>query len=151
MAFMLDGHVFEVQRLYPQIYLACHVDHIRAATTKWRLSARDGSILSHLSTRYGMSPRALAAHIGVVPSTLSAVLTRLEKLGYIKNIPRKDDRRKREVWLTSAGVRAMSATSVLDAGRIRQMLKQLTPNERDEAIRGLALLGRAACALKEEK
>jgi DNA-binding MarR family transcriptional regulator len=98
-----------------------------------------------------MSPRSLASHLGVVPSTLSAALTRLEKLGYIKNITRKDDRRKREVWLTAAGARAMSATSVLDARRIREMLKQLTPNERDEAIRGLALLGRAACALKEEK
>jgi DNA-binding MarR family transcriptional regulator len=151
MASMLDRHVFEIQRLYPQIYLACHVDHIRASTTKWRLSSRDGSILSHLSTRYGMSPRTLASHLGVMPSTLSAAVTKLEKLGYLKNIPGKDDRRKREVWLTAAGARAMSETSVLDARRIREMLKQLTPTERDEAIRGLALLGRAACAVKEEK
>jgi len=151
MACMLDGHVYEIQRLYPQIYLACHVEHIRAATTKWRLSSRDASILSHLSTRSGMSPRSLASHLGVVPSTLSAALTKLEKFGYIKNVTRNDDRRKREVWLTAAGMRAMSATSVLDARRIRQMLKQLTPNERDDAIRGLALLGRAASALKEEK
>ena len=151
MACMLNGHVYEIQRLYPQIYLACHVEHIRAATTKWRLSSRDASILSHLSTRSGMSPRSLASHLGVVPSTLSAALTKLEKFGYIKNVTRNDDRRKREVWLTAAGMRAMSATSVLDARRIRQMLKQLTPNERDDAIRGLALLGRAASALKEEK
>jgi DNA-binding MarR family transcriptional regulator len=148
---MLHGQVYEIQRLYPQIYLACHVDHIRAASTKWQLSSRDAAILSHLSTRYGMSPGALSAHLGVVPSTLSAVLTKLEKLGYIKNIPSKHDRRRREIWLTAAGMRAMSETSVLVTRRIRQMLKQLSPNERDEAIRGLALLGRAATALKEGK
>jgi DNA-binding MarR family transcriptional regulator len=146
---MLDGLVFEVQRLYPQIYLACHADHIRASTTKWRVSSRDSSILSHLSTRHGTSPRELGTHLGVVPSTLSATLTRLSKFGYIRNIPRNEDRRKRELWLTELGEKALSATSVLDAKRIRRMLEQLTPAEREQAIRGLSLLGRAACTLKE--
>jgi DNA-binding MarR family transcriptional regulator len=148
---MLDGLVYEVQRLYPQIYLACHIDHIRASTTKWRVSSRDASILSHLSTRYGMSPRSLGSHLGVVPSTLSAAIKKLEKHGYVRNVPRQDDKRKRELWLTERGREAMSSTSVLDAGRIRQMLKKLTAVEREEAIQGLALLGKAACALKEQK
>jgi DNA-binding MarR family transcriptional regulator len=149
MACMLDGLVFEVQRLYPQIYLACHVDHIRASTTKWRVSSRDASILSHLSLREGMSPRSLGAHLGVVPSTISAAIARLERFGYIRNIPRADDRRKRDLWLTDLGVRALSSTSVLDAGRIKQLLEQLTAEERKAAIRGLGLLGRAARQLKE--
>ena len=38
---MNDDDVFEVQRLYPQIYLACHTDHVRAASTKWRISSQD--------------------------------------------------------------------------------------------------------------
>jgi DNA-binding MarR family transcriptional regulator len=151
MACMLDGLVFEVQRLYPQIYLACHVDHIRASTTKWRVSSRDASILSHLSLREGTSPRTLGAHLGVVPSTLSAAITKLERFGYIRNVPRTDDRRKRELWLTDLGVKAVSSTSVLDAGRIKELLQKLTAAERKEAIRGLSLLGHAACQLKEKK
>jgi DNA-binding MarR family transcriptional regulator len=148
---MLDRFVYEVQRLYPQIYLACHVDHIRASTTKWQVSSRDASILSHLSMRYGTSPRSLAKHLGVVPSTLSAALTKLAKFGYIRNVPKSDDRRKRELWLTQMGMKAMSATSVLDADRIRRMLQQLSSSERETAVQGLALLAGAACALKEEK
>ena len=148
---MLDGLVFELQRLYPQIYLACHIDHIRAASTEWRVSSRDSSVLTHLSLRYGTSPRSLGAHLGVVPSTLSATLKKLAKFGYIRNIARTDDRRKRELWLTQRGAEAMSSTSILDAGRIRLLLKQLTRAEQEEAIRGLGLLGRAACALKEKK
>ncbi|HEV3485360.1 MAG TPA: hypothetical protein VG106_08135, partial [Vicinamibacterales bacterium] len=61
--------VVEVQRFYPQIYLACHVDHVRAASTKWRLSSRDASVLSHLDKDVAISPRALASHLGVVAST----------------------------------------------------------------------------------
>jgi DNA-binding MarR family transcriptional regulator len=148
---MPDGLVLEVQRLYPQIYLACHVDHVRAASTKWRVSARDSSILSHLSVRVGISPRRLAGHLGVVPSTLSAAIKRLEKFGYIRNLRREDDRRRRELWLTERGVQAMMSTSVLDAGRIQEVLHQLSRAEREEAIRGLSLLARAARALKEKQ
>jgi hypothetical protein len=48
-----DGHmrcdaILEIQRLFPQIYLACHVDHVRAASTPWDLSSHDASILAHL-------------------------------------------------------------------------------------------------------
>ncbi len=42
---MSNDEVLEVQRLYPQIYVACHSDHIRAVSTAWRISSQDASIL----------------------------------------------------------------------------------------------------------
>jgi hypothetical protein len=42
---MSKDEVLEVQRLYPQIYIACHTDHIRAVSTAWRISSQDASIL----------------------------------------------------------------------------------------------------------
>lgn len=146
---MTDDDVYEVQRLYPQIFVACHTDHVRAVSTKWRLSSQDASILVHLDREIGLSPRALAGHLGVAPSTLSAAVARLSKLGYLTSQPNEADRRKREIRLTSRGVEAISSTSVLDAERVRAMLSKLKQDERRAALRGLALLAQAARRLTD--
>ena len=145
-----DDDVHEVQRLYPQIYVACHNDHVRAASTEWRISSQDASILVHLDRETGLSPRALAQHLGVAPSTLSAAISRLSKLGYLSSEANAKDKRRRELRLTARGAEAIAATSVLDAERVRSLMKNLTGPERKAALRGLALLARAARQLKEK-
>lgn len=142
--------VIEVQRLYPQIYLACHVDHVRQTSTRWQLSSHDSSLLAHLDRDHATSPRELAAHMGVVASTLSAQLTRLQKLGYLTSTPNAEDKRLRELRLTDRGAEAMASTSVLDGDRVAAMLGKLTPPEQKRAVRGLALLARAARIKQEE-
>ena len=148
---MHDELVFEIQRLYPQIYVACHIGHVRAGSTKFSLSSNGASILAHLSLRKGTSPGTLASHLGVVPSTLSAAIKRLAQLGYLANTPKATDRRQRELWLTELGAEAMRSTSVLDASRVSQMLDKLQPSERKIAVRGLELLARAAKQLEDSK
>ena len=143
-----DENVRDVLRFYPQIYLACHVDHVRAVSTEWRLSAADSSILAHLDTVVATSPRALAAHMRVTSSTLSAALRRLEKLGYIANTPVADDRRRRNLTLTDRGAEAMAETSVLDRERVTKLLAALSTEDRVAAVRGLGLLAHAARTLR---
>ena len=135
---MSNDDVFEVQRLYPQIYLACHKDHVRAVSTKWRISSQDGSILVHLDRESGLSPRELASHLGVAPSTLSAAIARLSRLGYLTSEPNETRR------ASARGAEAIGATSVLDAERVRALLAKLKPDERKAAVRGLKLLAQAA-------
>jgi len=148
---MNDDDVFEVQRLYPQIYLACHTDHVRAVSTKWRISSQDASILVHLDRKSGLSPRDLASHLGVAPSTLSAAIARLSELGYLTSSPSETDRRKRELRLTARGAEAIAATSVLDAERVKALLNKLELDERKAAVRGLSLLAQAARRLNKKR
>jgi MarR family transcriptional regulator, organic hydroperoxide resistance regulator len=147
----MDDEVFDIQRLYPQIYMACHNDHVRAASTGWRISSQDASVLVHLDRDIGIRPNALAKHLAVAPSTLSATISRLEKLGYLSSKPADNDKRQRELRLTARGGEAIAATSVLNAERVSAMMKKLTPAERKAAVRGLGLLARAAREIKETK
>jgi DNA-binding MarR family transcriptional regulator len=143
--------VINVLRFYPQIYLACHVDHVRATSTKWQLSARDSSILSHLDMLVPTSPRQLAKHLAVQPSTLSAAIARLEELGYVAVKAASRDKRRRELTLTARGAEAMAETSVLDRKRVADLLRKLPPADRAAAVHGLSLLARAARELKKEE
>lgn len=148
---MPDASVHDVQRYYPQIYLACHSAHVRARSTPFRLSARDSALLAHLDTREPVSAGQLAAHLAVVPSTLSEAVKRLERLGYLARLRRPGDRRSVELRLTERGAEAMAAGSVLEGARVRALLDLLTPAERRRAVAGLALLARAARALSARK
>jgi DNA-binding MarR family transcriptional regulator len=141
---MSDDDVAKLQRFYPQIYIACHTGHIRAASTKWRISSQDSAILVHLDRDHGLSPRELAGHLGIKSSTLSAYIARLSDLGYLTSEPNRKDARRREIRLTEKGAEALSETSVLDPTRVRELLSKLKPDERKEAVHGLELLARAA-------
>jgi DNA-binding MarR family transcriptional regulator len=133
-----------VQRCYPQIYLACHKRHIRASSTTFRLSSRDSSILAHLSQTVPIAPTALAAHLSVQSSTLSAAIHRLEQLGYLQRKKMPPDRRNVALTLTPLGAKAMADTSVLDSGRVSAVLARLTRVEKKQALKGLELLAKAS-------
>jgi MarR family transcriptional regulator, organic hydroperoxide resistance regulator len=141
---MTVAEVRAVQRAYPQIYLACHTRHRKARSSDDALSERDGSILAHIESATSVRPTDLARHLGVGAPTLSEALERLAELGYVAVRRSRADGREREVRLTAKGARAMSASSVLDAARVRSLLERLPAAERKAAVRGLELLARAA-------
>jgi DNA-binding MarR family transcriptional regulator len=141
---MNTSDVALVQRCYPQIYLACHKRHIRASSTAYRLSARDSSILVHLSETVPVTPTELAAHLSVRGSTLSAAIDRLGRLGYLRRSRMPRDRRNVALTLTPQGAEAMAATSVLDSERVNAVLARLSRNQRKRALEGLELLAEAS-------
>lgn len=133
-----------IQTWYPQIYLACHIDHKRPRTTGSGISARDSSILAHLDQDVPMTAASLARHLGIGAPAMSATLKRLVQLGYVAQQTDAADARRRHLRLTGAGARAMRESSVLEPSRLRRMLRRLTNGERERALEGLALLARAA-------
>lgn len=135
-----------VQVAYPQIYFACHTRHVRRASTATQLSATDSTLLAHLDEDESVRATALAKHLGLAASTLSAAIARLAALGYV--VQRRDlrDLRAVDLLLSAKGAAAMQASSVLESARVKRMLERLKPVDRRRALDGLALLGRAARA-----
>jgi DNA-binding MarR family transcriptional regulator len=137
---MLDDLVRRVQRAYPQLYHACHVDH----TTRRRghgLSDRDSSVLAHLDAHAPVTSGALAKHLGVTPSVVTEAIDRLEKLELVE---RRRVGRRVELRITAAGVAQMQASSVLDTERVRALVAGVPPRERAQAVRGIEALAAAA-------
>ncbi|HVS51676.1 MAG TPA: MarR family transcriptional regulator [Opitutaceae bacterium] len=147
---MSSPSVRAIQRFYPQIYLACHVDHVRTKSNRYHLSAHDAALLAHLDECEPVHATQLARHLGVTNSTLSAALKRMETLGYLARRPHPRDRRHAELTLTTAGAEAMSRASVLDRRRVGAVLARLAAADQTRAIAGLALLAKAAREFQAE-
>ena len=141
---MSSARIRAIQRYYPQICLACHVDHVRTKSNRHHLSAHDSTLLAHLDESLPTLAGSLARHLGIANSTLSAALNRLESLGHLTRTPSRRDKRQIEIRLTALGAEAMAEASVLDPRRIAAVLKNLSAAEQRSAIAGLALFASAA-------
>jgi DNA-binding MarR family transcriptional regulator len=146
----MDEDVLAILRSYPQIYLACHVEHRIRSSSPTGLTSHDSSILAHLADDEGISAARLAQHLGVARSTLSAALARLEGLGLVAVTPDPSDGRRRSLRLTEAGRASIAENSVLDPARLEALLARLSPEERCRAVEGLRLLATAARMMREE-
>ena len=140
-----DPSVRAVLDAYPRIYFACHRRHVHDPAGG-QLSTRQASILDHLDAVDPTSLNELAAHMGVTASTMSIAIDRLEQSGYVVRERATSDRRRLGLRLTEAGERVREANSVLDPELVSSMLEELSADDRDRALRGLALLARAADA-----
>ena len=133
-----------VQVAYPQIYFACHTRHVRRASTATQLSATDSTLLAHLDEDDAVRATALARHLGLAASTLSAAIARLAALGYVTQRRDSKDGRAVELLLSTRGAAAMQASSVLDAELVANMLAQLSSSERKRALDGIGLMAKGA-------
>ena len=140
----LEKEITEIQLLYPRIYMACHTEHVRAASNEAKLSSRDSAILAHLSVEELTNPTKLAKHLKITLSTISEATAKLEELGYVKAERDQNDERRQKLRLTARGLDAMKKSSVLDSEKVGQLLSRLSPEERKKAVEGMGLLARAA-------
>ena len=130
---------FELQRLYPMIYMACHTAH-RADRGVDALTPRESSLLAHLTDSDLRTPAALTAHLGIAPSTLSETMQGLVRRGLVEATRDEDDERKLHYELSGTGRRALQASSVLDEDRVQRLMKRLSPTERARALAALSLI-----------
>jgi DNA-binding MarR family transcriptional regulator len=139
-----DNFIDRIQRAYPRIWHACHVEHrTRSAPHDSGLTDRESGLLAHIDAGL-VDVGTLTAHLGIAKSTMSAHLARLESLGLVGMRVHEEDQRRRVVELTDAGRVAQRQNSVLDADRLASLLAQLTGDERERAVQGIELLAGAA-------
>jgi DNA-binding MarR family transcriptional regulator len=138
------AEVHTVLRCYPQIYFACHCRHVRDPKTQTQLSSHQASVLDHLDDVEGTSLLALAQHMGVTASTMSLMVDRLERAGYVRRERSPQDGRRVDLRLTEAGVGIKKQQKVLEPELIAAMLRRLDPARRREALHGLEILAEAA-------
>jgi DNA-binding MarR family transcriptional regulator len=143
---MPDDPVRTLLALYPRIFFACHLRHVRDPASGRLLSAHQASILDHLDERDALSLGDLAGHMGVTLGTMSLHVERLVRKGYVTRARDPGDGRRVRLRLTAAGLRVRDAQTVLDPERVQALLACLTPEERTEGLRGLGLLAGAADA-----
>lgn len=143
-------NVAAVMAHYPRIYFACHTRHVRDPRGGGTLSEHQASVLDHLDDQNPITLLRLAQHMGVTASTMSLMVKRLTRLGYVARRRDAHDRRAVNLLLTPAGVRLREANSVLDPARVKALLEQLTVEDRKTALRGLGLLAQAADRAMEQ-
>jgi DNA-binding MarR family transcriptional regulator len=141
---MSRAEVETVLRCYPRIYCACHRRHVRDEETRTLLSAHQAGVLDHLDGVEGTSLLTLARHMGVTASTMSLMVDRLERGGYVRRARSRLDGRRVDLRLTAAGVRIKRQQKVLEPDLIAALLGRLDRGRRREALRGLELLAEAA-------
>lgn len=136
--------VQQIQSLYPRIYMACHVEHIKRRSSDESISARDASILAHLSEAYFQSPKNLANHMNIAASTMSEALHHLVSLGYVAFKTDDNDARQTIFTITQQGNDAIAENSVLDASKITKLLETMPKSDHQKVVSGLKLLADAA-------
>ena len=101
------------------------------------------ALLNVIGAREGAIQQELGAMLGIDPSTMVALVDRLEEAGLAKRRPAPRDRRAREVVITPKGRRQLQAARRKVADVEDEVLGGLSADERDQLM---TLLRRALAA-----
>ena len=144
-AFTMQKMIRRVQRAYPQIWFACHVEH-RTRRNEKTLTDRDAGILEHIDASPGLSATALGAHLGIGKSSMSAHLKRLLAAGWLV-----EERvgREKHIRLTASAEALLIDVSPLDAERVGAVLNAMSVDERQRALEGLELFSSASKRIRQ--
>lgn len=92
------------------------------------------------SPGYRATQRAIRDHLNLNSSTVTGIVGRLEKKGFLARLPRSGDKRVMHISLTSAGDELLEKTPDLLQQRLNNKLKRLSVNEIEEIGASLDLL-----------
>jgi len=145
---MIRHAVATVLDCYPKVFLACHKAHVVDEQARRVLSAHQARVLDHLDSVEPTHLDTLAGHLGITPSSMSLMIDRLERGGYVRRSRDTADGRRVCLRLTRSGARIKERQKVLDPALVEAMLRLVPMEERQTAMAGLKILARAASELR---
>ncbi|MCL6633025.1 MAG: MarR family transcriptional regulator [Alicyclobacillus herbarius] len=99
-------------------------------------------ILRHVHKHPGCMVGELAERLNVRPSTMSQMLDRLEKVGYVQREAAEADSRIKQVRLTELGQQGIGQVESIWLTRLRQPFARLTAEEQDQLTHLMSKLAR---------
>jgi DNA-binding MarR family transcriptional regulator len=117
---------------------------LRAEVGRHGIGLRAQLVLSALVTEAGRTQLALGAALGLDKTTLTTVLDRLEREGYVRRRPDERDRRVRIPEITDAGREIQQRVGVAVRGVEDELLATLSPDEQKALEAALCRLVEAA-------
>jgi len=144
---MIRAAVADVLDCYPKVFFACHRTHVRDEAAGQVLSSEQCRVLDHLDAIDPTHLQELARHGGVTASSMSLMIDRLERRGYVRRSRDAGDARCVNLRLTKAGMRIKGQHKILDPDLVEEMLRRLSPADRASALGGLRILADAASEL----
>lgn len=107
-----------------------------------KLTLPHAGILRAIAADPGRSQRALATHLGVMPSRLVAYLDELEEAGYIERRRNSGDRRQYSLYLTAGGKELMGKLSDFARQHEERLTAPLSADQRDALLDLLATMAK---------
>jgi len=98
--------------------------------------------LIYLSKRenHQATTKSLSEALNLNPSTISGIVSRLEKKGYVARLPKRDDKRMTYITLTAVGAKLIEASPMLFHEKLDKRLSRLSDIERNKVQEGLMLI-----------
>ncbi len=110
----------------------CHLHHSRAHTLLEAIGLYRGQppVLKALWEQEGLTHTALAERLHVTPATITKMLQRMEKAGFVVRKPDAEDQRVSRVYLTEAGRAIQSQVQVVWQRMEQETFDGFTQEER---------------------
>jgi len=125
--------------LHHQLYQkASHSNYMEQFPKVKELTALEMSVLRILTENPKAMPKDLSENLQIHKSTLTNVIDRLEKRGYIYRVISSKDRRSFELMLTESGNQAQCEHLALEHGMYEKVLNALGSEEEIKEFLALA-------------
>ena len=98
--------------------------------------------LNFLDTQenYRATAKAIGTHLNLNASTVSGIVSRLEKKGYLAKLPNQKDRRSTYIYLTAIGEKVVNSIPDLLHEKLTKKLQQLPESDLIDLQSSLSLL-----------